>query len=610
MKQETKQKEQFKERFIEWAQVRLGTAFSNLNNTQQSRQMIHFFVTEVLERLTPGLVPDDEGELESCIVDGAGDGGADFLYRSDDGQVVIIQAKFRGKDATEGPESIGRFCDFPARLYLALQGKDQAIRADVVELASQIDWYEDSFRLFFITTAKSSDTAIKRAEFGIAPIPDMPDFVEDRVEFRYLDHSLLNQELREAISAADFSSRPIVIPMLADSNESPWCHYKQQDRDLYVGEVKGSVLADLLNNHKASLFTMNIRDYVGDTRTNKQIKKTAIDTPENFEYFNNGVTAVAGKVVADLDAMTLTCEKMSIINGAQTVRALLAANKKGGGNQYKPVSKVRVLVKLLTFAYPTEIPFVGEVTKYNNTQNAVKIADFRSNDEVQKDIARRFSNLNLNGRSYEYKNKRSDKKRNTIAITLEEFTKALYAFQFGPDDYHGGTAKLFDASSGGLYRKVYTNPEQPLDEQTFKLYTGIFLACDVVKGFWEDLRKERRSQNLNLHPALERKGLIYFAVGELERLSYSQQKLNINQDLVKLAKPNEWLSAKQNVTKIALAKAFELSTKVLCQQYDQKKENDPNFKHRNWFRDPETLQKVKSGLELAMIFGYPPRLWS
>jgi ABC-type Fe3+ transport system substrate-binding protein len=36
--------------------------------------------------------------------------------------------------------------------------------------------------------------------------------------------------------------------------------------------------------------------------------------------------------------------------------------------------------------YPAEVSFVGEVTRYNNTQNAVEIVDFRSNDEVQRDM--------------------------------------------------------------------------------------------------------------------------------------------------------------------------------------------------------------------------------
>ncbi|HZL26846.1 MAG TPA: AIPR family protein [Acidobacteriaceae bacterium] len=608
MKNETKPKEQFKERLIEWAQGRLGVSFSNLNNIQQSRQMIQFFVSEVLERLAPGLTPDDDGELESSIIDGAGDGGADFLFRSDDGQVVIIQAKFRGKDSKETPESVGRFCDFPQRLYMATQGKSQAMHSDLLELAGQIDWEEDNFRLFFITTAANSgDAVVARVDQGITPIPELADFL-DRSDFRYLDQSLLNQELREALSSADFSEKPIVIPMLPDSNDVPWCQFEQGDRALYLGEVSGAVLASILQNHKASLFTMNIRDYVGDTRTNKQIIQTALHNPSNFEYFNNGVTAVAGKIHPDIDAGTLTCEKMSIINGAQTVRALLAAVRKKGGSQHKPVSNVRVLLRLMTFDYPKEINFVSEVTKYNNTQNSVKIADFRSNDEVQKDIARRVKNVNLKGRTYEYKNKRSEKGRNNIAITLEDLTKAIYAFRFGPDDMYGGTAKLFDLSPGGLYTQVFPTPEQHLTEASFNLLIGTYFACDFIKQLWETLRKVKRSQNLALHPALERKGLVYFAVGELERLAYAAQEWQLETDLSKLARPNDWLAADDTPQRIALSKAFDIASKVLIQQYEQRKKNEPNFKHRNWFRDQDTLKSIKSGLELATEFGFPPKL--
>ena len=72
-------------------------------------------------------------------------------------------------------------------------------------------------------------------------------------------------------------------------------HFEGEQRKLYIGEVAGGILADILQAHKASLFTMNIRDYVGDSKTNKQIIQTALNQPTNFEYFNNGVTAVVEK---------------------------------------------------------------------------------------------------------------------------------------------------------------------------------------------------------------------------------------------------------------------------------------------------------------------------
>jgi hypothetical protein len=268
----------------------------------------------------------------------------------------------------------------------------------------------------------------------------------------------------------------------------------------------GGTLASILQEHKASLFTMNIRDYVGDTKTNQRIIKTALDEPVNFEYFNNGVTAVAGKITPDEENGRLNCEKLSIINGAQTVRSLLAATKKKSQVQYKPISSVRVVMRLMTFKYPVEVSFVGEVTKYNNTQNAVKIADFRSNDRVQKDLAQRFGNLNLKGRSFEYKNKRSVKKRNSIPITLEELTKAVYAFRFGPDDMFGGTSKMFDASTTGLYRKVFESPDDPLSDSSFGLIAGTYFACHYLKKLWEEHRTSLHSEKKQCIPPSNEKG--------------------------------------------------------------------------------------------------------
>jgi hypothetical protein len=609
MKESSAQKVQFRDQLIEWSQESLGVKFDNLNNTQRSRQMIRFFVLEVLEKLLPGLIPDDEGELDGCIVDGPGDGGADFLYRTDEGQVLVIQAKYRGSEAQEAPDAVGRFCDLLERLYLASLGRQESLSKELIEMASQVDWAEDTFRLYFITTAKSGKSVLDRVEQGLTGITDYPDLVETRTEFRYLDHSGLNQEIREAISSADFSNRPIEIPMIPDSEKRPWCHYVGDQRELYIGEVGGGILANILQTHKASLFTMNIRDYVGDTRTNQRISQTALNDPGNFEYFNNGVTAVASRITPDYATNTLLCEKMSIINGAQTVRSLLAASRKISKVQHKPLSTVRVLMRLLSFEHPAEVPFVGDVTRFNNTQNAVKVADFRSNDEVQKDLARRFGKLNLGGRPYEYKNKRSTKKRNTIAVTLEELTKSVYAYRYGPDDMFGGTSKLFDPSPSGLYRQLFESPESLLTESQFHLIAGTYFACDYVKQLWGARRKSLRLEKKTMHPALERKGLIFYTVGELQRRAYARQNLDLDHDIAKLSKPNNWLPDVASKPRIALASCFEIASKILTQQYEAKKKNDPSFKHRNWFRDLGTLDDIRSGVELALEFGMLPRIW-
>ena len=262
----------------------------------------------------------------------------------------------------------------------------------------------------------------------------------------------------------------------------------------------------------------------------------------------------------------------------------------------------------MSFNYPAELAFVRDVTRYNNTQNAVKISDFRSNDECQKDLARRFAQLNLNGRSYEYKNKRADKRRNSLPISLEELTKAIYAFRFGPDDFWGGTEKMFDASSAGLYIRVFEHPELALTEAEFALMAGTFFACDYTKGLWETHRKDHSKRGEVIHPSLERKGLIYFTVGELERQSYTQEGLDLDKDLRKLAKPNLWLADESSDPRKSLDKGFQIATKVLRQAYDSAQKSAA-FKHRNWFRDEQTLESIRAGIRLALDFGSPPRLW-
>lgn len=598
---------QFRDQLIEWSEKNLGVSFSTLDNIQQSRQMIAFFVGEVLEKLYPGIVPDDDGELESCIIDGPGDGGADFLYRTDSGHVLVIQAKYRGQNQSESPESVGRFLDLPQRLYLSSLGKQQSLHKELVELVGQIDWHEDAFHLYYITTAKTTPATNDRVEQGPVSIPEIPDLL-DRIEPRYLDFSGLNQELREAQASADFPAKPIRIPMIPDDSGNPWCHYVGGKRDMYIGEVSGAELADILQAHKAALFTMNIRDYVGDSRTNKEIKKTALNDPEDFEYFNNGVTAVAGKITPDPDNSTLVCERLSVINGAQTIRSLLSAVRDKNPPTYKPVSSVRVLIRLMKFKYPSESPFVREVTKYNNTQNAIKISDFRSNDTVQRDISRRFQDINLKGRKYEYLNKRSTKKRNAISITLEELTKSVFAYQQGPDDMYGGTAKLFDASSSGNYTKVFQNPDSALTADEFRSIAGTYFMCNYIKSLWESERRQLRQDKQSMHPALERKGLLYFTVGELERQNYTAQGWDLDHDIRKLAKPNDWLSGGSSDPAQGIQKAFEIARKVLIQRYNAKSKIE-GFKHRNWFRDPDTLGDVREGLSLALELGTPPKLW-
>ena len=62
--------------------------------------MSRFFVEETIGRLMPGIVPEDDIELQNSLIDGPNDSGVDFIYRSD-GHVLIVKPNCVGETKTK-----------------------------------------------------------------------------------------------------------------------------------------------------------------------------------------------------------------------------------------------------------------------------------------------------------------------------------------------------------------------------------------------------------------------------------------------------------------------------------------------------------------------------
>lgn len=258
----------------------------------------------------------------------------------------------------------------------------------------------------------------------------------------------------------------------------------------------------MFQQYKSRLFGLNIRNYIGDNITNRTIRKTATKEPAKFFFFNNGVTALASGVEVDpCKPRTLRCRSFNIINGAQTVRSL----SKAQADDAAALRSVNVLMRIIE--YPSKLShieqsFIDNITRFSNTQNAVKISDFRSNHPVQLDIRAKFDSVPARkGRKFVYKNKRSGEGHSKIVVGMEEFAKTLYAFEYGPADAFGGTRHLFDASKTGGYTALYGRDGEVLpaiSEETFHRFLGIWLC----REFTYDLLKAEVASSS--HPALER----------------------------------------------------------------------------------------------------------
>ena len=69
-------------------------------------------------------------------------------------------------------------------------------------------------------------------------------------------------------------------------------HFEKIDTPykMIYGIVNGSVFAQLWDKYRNKLFNENIRGFLGDSVVNEDMQNTILQYPENFLYYNNGIT--------------------------------------------------------------------------------------------------------------------------------------------------------------------------------------------------------------------------------------------------------------------------------------------------------------------------------
>jgi AIPR protein len=600
-------KDLFRDHLRDFVTSELKATFDSLTDKQRSTAMARFYADKVLRPLNPGLVPESEEDLNECAIDGADDCGVDFLAKQGN-SVTIIQAKYSsgkksGKKSIEAPDSFVFFSEVLSRLRTG--PKAFKMNAKLREALLDIDWESNTFSLHYITLHQPAENSWGRAEQGISALPDLQD-LPDRATLDLLDEEKLNIALRDALKHQQEFTEPIRLLCSKNGDEKGWLLFEDQEsgRRSYIFRLNGAQIAELYRRYRSRLFTLNIRNYIGDTKTNRSIRKTALSDSDNFFYFNNGICAVASNITPDENdetGRTFLCDRFSIINGAQTVRSL----SKAQGEDSAALKCVEVLVRVVQYGPKVtqdEQEFLDNIIRFNNTQNSIKISDFRSNDPIQFSIRRHFADLPaLRGRKFSYKNKRSGERESTyISVTMEDFTKAIHAFNFGPDDVFGGTQYLFDTGRDGGYTKLFgdeADVKTGITTEQFEKLAGTWFTCEFIKGLWKKLPDDDRKG------ALERRWMVFFTVGESFRTVYKHIGIDLDQDIRKLANPQvlESKDSKGEHFRKVVSDHFELAVRTLKKVYDQSKK-EASFVHRNWFRDETSLTSIRKELESVSMF--------
>lgn len=161
-----------------------------------------------------------------------------------------------------------------------------------------------------------------------------------------------------------------------------------------VCSLNGYDLAKLNNQYfntevgRNILFGSNLRESLvtPKSKTFLSMSKTIVNCPENFWYFNNGITIIAKDINFDSTKNNqVTLKNFSIVNGAQTTSTLGLFLKEARKNQenYKidALKKVYVLTRILKV---TGDKMRQDIAIYNNTQNPITSRDMVANRIEQK----------------------------------------------------------------------------------------------------------------------------------------------------------------------------------------------------------------------------------
>jgi AIPR protein len=237
------------------------------------------------------------------------------------------------------------------------------------------------------------------------------------------------------------------------------------------------------------------------------------------------------------------------------------------------------------------------ITQFNNTQNVIKVSDFRSNDPVQLSLKDQFAKLKYEGKQVNYQPKRTDKKiRNSEVVRFEEFAKTIFAFLVDPISFSGATSFLFDDQGGG-YRSIFgdgTKIWETMPEEEFRLRAAIYW---LTQKCTKQMRSERLQEtDPDVRAAMERKWMLMYASRKVFEHYYQNRW---RAQLVR-AYRGDWELGVGTRGKIFLQIYRDAKAGVVT-AYKNTKRNNPAFVHRNWMRSKDTPNQISEILRDVVL---------
>lgn len=383
-----------------------------------------------------------------AVIDGERDQGIDAIALGDDSRSVwLVQAKWSDVGTAKLP-------------------RDDALAfADGVRLVGNRDFepFNERIEPFLARLdAALGDSRLQInlviAVMGPAVLSDAATEIMERLradannngpllEYRTLGIADFHRQVRRDVAPA---------PVEVTATMRTWLR-RDTPFDAWQGTVAVRDIARWYAEHGDSLYEQNVRKSLGLTRINSGIKDTLLKEPENFWYFNNGITVLCDEIEPRYlgrrrgdEPVKLTLKGVSVVNGAQTVTAIheamtLAPDTAEDGD---------VTVRAFSLGEEREV-YAKRITETTNTQNDVSQRDFIALEPAQAEIREDFL-LSL-GKTYTYKRGEPDPAPEA-GCSLEQAAVALACAHHSPElAVRAGTnvGLLWERGSRGAYPRLF-----------------------------------------------------------------------------------------------------------------------------------------------------------
>lgn len=343
----------------------------------------------------------------NSITDGINDNGIDAILFDKHSKVLwVVQSKWKRKGIGE-PESGDtlKFCNGIKKIIEDdFESFNDKIKNKQNDIEDALNDYTVKIKIILAYTG--SDNLSSHNKDAINQLLQYVN--EDSVELMSFETFTLSQAHKALAGLID--GQPINSEIVINSYGKIDEPYKA-----VYGYVNGTVFAQLWDKYKSKLFSENIRGFLGDSIVNDDVQETITRCPENFFYYNNGITILCDsfikKPLMQQNAGTFDVRNLKIVNGAQTVGSI----GKAYNTTSDAVEKLWVTVKIISLENcPTD--FGENVTKKTNTQNKIEKRDFVSLDYLQDKLKTELALLGVN-----YHIKRSiDVETDENSCTVEE----------------------------------------------------------------------------------------------------------------------------------------------------------------------------------------------